>query len=85
MLEFILSATLTLTLLVGAGSLFRHEWDRVRCAHLVFEATHARLVGAPFYQHEVRFQESHSSVLGQASCGKSFEVVELPRLEPRQP
>jgi hypothetical protein len=64
--------------LVGA------EWDRMRCAHLAFEAAHARRIGLPV-PHDPRAQVSVSktprSVVADARCGQARERAELPFLE----
>lgn len=81
----LVAAVLALALFAGsAASLFRAEWNRVRCAHLAFETAHrARLSLAPSdrLRGDVRIEDFGSSVRATAQCGEAVETVELPRLE----
>jgi hypothetical protein len=82
MTEFSICMLFCVGLVAGAAGLFQHEWNRARCAYLVFEATHARLVGRDFGTREVNLLEDSVSVRGEAICGNAHEAVELPRLDP---
>jgi hypothetical protein len=81
LVEFALASGFAALIAVGGGSLFIHEWNRVRCAHLVFEATHARLVGGAYHGHEVAVSDTPLGVQGTGRCGRAFEQVELSKLE----
>jgi hypothetical protein len=69
--------------LSGAGWVLRAEWDRARCAYLVFEVTHSKLVGAPApaTPAPVSVTDQGDSVVGHGVCGQSTETVRLPKLE----
>ena len=68
-------------------SLLYSQWNRMRCAYLVFEATHARLVHTrwtrPSFTGSARvyFEENETEVSGRAKCGAASETVTLKRLE----
>lgn len=81
-LELILSSALVILTLTGSGWLLKAQWERSKCAYLVFEATHARLSGRPFAlsRVQVRISEDESAVRGEGVCGGSVEKVVLPRL-----
>lgn len=74
---------------LAGASLLTDLWNRTRCAHRVFEATHARLVGHPVGEAlagaiGARIQEDRDFVRGEARCGRAVERVELRRLEPAE-
>lgn len=86
-LELVLSSALVIVALSGAGWLLKAQWERSRCAYLVFEATHARLTGrlfvlpeAKFGRIEIGFAEDGQFIQGEASCGSGSEKVRLPKL-----
>ena len=83
-MELVLSAAGVALVLAGAGWVLKAEWQRARCAHLVFERTHERLVGVPErgISISVRVSEDASSVQGEGICGDAVERVEMRKLEP---
>jgi hypothetical protein len=86
-LEFSLSAAMLALVLSASGWLLRAEWDRGRCAYLVFEETHARLIGARLRESGfgsrsgVTIEETSQEVRGSGRCGGATELVALPKLE----
>ena len=83
LVELLLSSTLVMLCIAGSGWLFKLEWDRARCAYVVFEKTHAKVVGAsdPEPRVFVALEESEAGVSGSARCGQAREEVSLPHLE----
>lgn len=83
LIELVISAASVALVLAGAGWVLKAEWHRARCAHLVFERTHERLVGAPErgVSVSVRVTEDPVSVRGEGLCGTAIEQVELRKLE----
>lgn len=82
-LELSLSSGLILVAVMAGSWLIKAEWDRARCAHLVFQKTHDQLTQerhSPL-RFEVKITESDQKVRGQKTCGKSVETVELPKLQ----
>lgn len=69
----------------GSAWVWKTHWQRARCAYLVFELTHARLVGSPFRPPRAGFRyrtfEDSESVSGEGVCGKVKERVRLGKLE----
>ena len=87
LLEFTVSAAMLALVISGSGWLLRVEWERSRCAFLVFEKTHARLTGTnpPRTQVRIIIREKPDSVEGEGKCGNSIEHVEFDRLEKMDP
>lgn len=81
LVELVASATGVVLALSGASWVLRTEWDRARCAYLVFERAHERLVGLPGGMGKVNVFEDDDAVRGEAKCGSAVERVELRRLE----
>ena len=84
LLEFTFSMGLVLITLTGAGWLLKAYWDRTRCAYLVFETTHAQLVGRVLprpFRLNITVGETSRSVEGKGVCGDVHEQVILNRLE----
>ena len=84
MAEFLISLGLAVTALSGAAWVWKAEWERTRCAYLVFEKTHAELVGRSgtraFFPMTVA--DRPDSVEGFGQCGPEVrERVRLPKLE----
>jgi len=80
--------SLVLITLTGAGWLLKAYWDRTRCAYLVFEVAHARLVGRVLpgpIRVNVSIGEDARSVQGEGVCGSARERVDLNRLEADSP
>ncbi len=87
-LELTLSMGLVLITLTGAGWLLKAYWERTRCAYLVFEIAHARLVGRVLpgpIQVKISMGEDARSVHGEGLCGSVRENVVLNRLEADSP
>jgi len=84
-LEFTISTSLVAALLLGCAGLFREQWVRVRCAHEVFEATHEarrRSAGSRSrLPYGITITDTGGSIRGETRCGKSREIVDLPKLE----
>ena len=85
--ELLVSASVLMITLTGVGWIFKAEWDRGKCVYVVFEKTHAALIGAPS-PNPPRWMDSPSAVenlpqgaKGLALCGGSPETVSLPSLE----
>jgi hypothetical protein len=71
--EGVLSILLLAACLAAAAGVFRSEWNRLRCAFQVFEATRARL--------NLNSGSDERRVRGSGRCGQASETVELIRLE----
>lgn len=84
-LELVVSAALISLTLIGSGWLLKAQWNRGRCAYLVFETAHARLTGRleKGRPASVRIQvsESAEAVESLGECGQAREKITLPRLE----
>jgi hypothetical protein len=80
--EFVLSLIAVMVVLTGAASLFKTQWDRALCAHLAFEATHAKLTGRTqdLARTDVLISETDDRVIGEARCGSMNEKVDLFKL-----
>jgi hypothetical protein len=83
LVEFMVSATVASLVVAGTGWLLRAQWERGRCAYLVFEATHARRAGmpAPAGVRRVRLRSDELRTTGEARCQDALEQVTLPGLE----
>ena len=83
LIEFVLFLCPVVILLVLAGRLFHDEWNLAQCAHLTFEATHARRIGLTPARSSfsIRVEEESDRWRGRGVCGNSKETVELPKLE----
>lgn len=83
MIEFFFSTTLVVLVLSGTGWVLKAEWDRSRCAYLVFEATHAKRTRSltPRLSTWVRFDEDSELITGERICRNASEKVSLPKLE----
>jgi hypothetical protein len=80
--EFLLSSGLVLITLVGAGWMLHVEWHRAKCAYLVFQSAHTRLVGSiALTSSVVKITEDDQGVNAEAECGKASETVHLNKLE----
>jgi hypothetical protein len=82
-LEFSVSATLIALVLTGAGWILKVNWERAQCAYLVFETTHARVMGRiepRQSQVQVLITESPSSIQGEGKCGDHTERVVMQKL-----
>src|SRR4051812_35679523 len=91
LLEGLLSLSLLVLVVAGAGSLFHSAFQRTRCAYLTFEAAHHRLVSlseesAPPYAgpSPVRIVPTAAGVEAEGRCGRARERVRLPFLENAQ-
>ena len=83
MVELVLSAGAILLTIASAGWILKLEWDRARCAHLVFEKTRAALNHTPLpptARIAIEISEDASSITGQSQCGKAHEKVRLKKL-----
>lgn len=81
-LELSVTAALISITLVGAGWLIRAQWDRAKCAYLVFESTHATRAGRlqkPSLL--VSISTGDQEFTGVGLCGKARETVRLRKLE----
>jgi hypothetical protein len=74
-IEFCLSCGALISFLSGCTFVLNSQWNRARCAYLVFEKAHQRLIcGSSDSHHGQGVQE-----LGV--CGEVEERVDLPWLE----
>jgi hypothetical protein len=79
--EFLISSLLVVATLSGAGWVLHAEWDRARCAYLVFEKTHSRLNGHPSADSfEILISEDAEQVEGTGSCRYARERVSFKKL-----
>lgn len=81
--ELILSAGLIAVTLSGVGWILKLEWDRARCAYLVFEQTHARTMKRSSRPSPLRvsIEEGTRQVRGKATCGAVETSVSFSKLE----
>ena len=90
LIELLYSLSTVVLSITAAGWLLKIEWDRGRCAYVVFEQTHAQVSNSPPISVgqdyggpiQVQTQASQDSVDGTAQCGQSSETVSLPQLDP---
>lgn len=85
-IELALSAAMVSLAIVGAGWVLKAQWERSKCAYLVFETTHARVAGHPLPPASIRviLSEDEQAVEGSALCGQASESIRLPKLEHAQ-
>jgi len=88
LVEFLLGLIPVTLVLAGAVILLKAQWDRIRCAHLVFEKTHEQMIkgetplsGPIGISGDAIVAETPTGFIGKAVCGNSRERVELPKLE----
>lgn len=94
LVEFAASTLAMASLVAGVFMVFDSIWHKVQCSHAVFERTHERLVSDesdpvwtrslpswPGARIQVRFEESESTVAGEARCGKTLHRIEFIRLQ----
>jgi hypothetical protein len=87
--ELLTTASLLMITVSGMGYLFKAEWDRGKCAYLVFEKTHAAAVGGnpglfSLASSEVRIHDSPDSTKGIGFCRGTPETISIPKLETEQ-
>jgi hypothetical protein len=87
--ELLASASLLMITVSGMGYLFKAEWDRGKCAYLVFEKTHAAATGSTdglfsLTNSQVQTQDFPDSTKGIALCKGTPELVSIPKLESDQ-
>ncbi len=83
LIEFVFSLVIGTPFLGLVGFLIWSQWNRAKCAYLVFDAVHSQLIGQTRL-HRPRFievGEDEISVFGIGRCGQAFERVRLPKLE----
>jgi hypothetical protein len=84
LVEFSLATGIGVLLVFGVGKLLHSAWIQTGCAHLAFEATHARVTGRLGHDRnrfgKVQFEETNEFVRGTLNCEGFKEVVLLPRL-----
>lgn len=87
LIELAVSSILVAITLSGSGWLLQAEWQRGRCAYLVFEKAHGRLVGAPASPlgdgpgTRIVISEDSSSVRGDGQCQDAHEQTGFNKLE----
>jgi hypothetical protein len=93
LIELLGSAALLILALTGGGSLFKTEWNRLKCAYLTFEIGHQKLaqesndaesgrsVRGDYENGLVNVQIQGDGILASAQCGQSHEAVKLLNLE----
>jgi len=86
--ELLGSKALIILTIAGAAEIFYGEWQKSKCAILVFEKTHAQLTFShdpyPWTRQRVAIKDLGTSLQGEALCGSSREIVSLPKLESAQ-
>ncbi len=84
--ELLISGTLVTLTLLSTCWLLKAQWERGRCAHLVFERTRQAMNdgGSPSIpiRVDVEIWEDRESVHGKARCGDATEEVVLRKIEP---
>jgi hypothetical protein len=84
-LELVMAAALATSALAGASLVLRAQWERGRCAHLVFERTRAALSrgsrASSTFAGDVRIREDAEFVRGEGRCGGARESVALRKIE----
>lgn len=81
LVEFAASVALIVTLVLGGAGMLRAQWQRARCAYLVFEFAHAARIGARPSLREpsgLRTVREAEWIETRARCGSGEEVVRLP-------
>lgn len=85
LVELIGSLGLITSVLIGAASIIRAEWEWAQCAVLVFEKVHAQLTHSPDpypqSRHPVWIKNLGTHLQGEARCGSAHETLSLPQLE----
>lgn len=86
--ELIASLSTVVLTITAAGWLMKVEWDRGKCAYIVFEKTHAQATHSlpPLFtwgsDMPVQVQNVPGGTEGTGICGQSAERVSLPQLDP---
>lgn len=94
-LELLISSTVLTVLVAGAGWIIKAEWDRGKCAYLVFEKTHAELTEEDEGEEsqlrplsslvskasEIQITDTTEEVAGAGHCGGASETLHLRKLE----
>ncbi len=75
LVEFSLSALVLVTFLVACSFVLKAQWDRAKCAYIVFEKTHQRVI------RERSDRSRPYGVRGRGLCGGVEERVDLPWIE----
>ena len=82
LLEFLGSSILAVIVIAGASFMLLDQWHRGKCAYLVFENTHLRLLGIQVNLLPViQIEENEQGFLAVGRCGRMTEKVRLPKLE----
>ena len=86
LVELMISFALVTVTVTGATWILQAEWNRSKCAFLVFQATRESLNGTPSplqttARSGVQITESGIEVTGEAHCGEALETVHLRKLE----
>ena len=90
LLELIASILTVVLTVASSGWLMKIEWDRGRCAYIVFENTHAQVANSPppdtppWFSSRISIHDLPDAVEGSSHCGESEESVTLPKLEPAE-
>src|SRR5689334_1867890 len=71
LIEFVAASVLVALTFGIIAKVFWREWIRFQCRYEVFQATHAKVIGAdPFRsQFRLRFDDNGKRVRGTAECG----------------
>lgn len=86
--ELLASISTVVVAVSVAGFMLKVEWDRGKCAYIVFEKTHAQVANSlpplnPWGgEVPVQVQNLPDSAEGNGLCGQSTEAVSLPQLDP---
>jgi hypothetical protein len=88
LLAAIVSVAVTISF---AGWFLKVEWDRGKCAYIVFEHTHAEVSNStpprtpPWFSAPIEIHDLPDTVQGSSQCGQAEESVMLPKLDPSSP
>ena len=83
LMELLVSSSLLLAVISGAGWVFHCAWERGKCAYMVFEATRSVLAdGGPSRGIALQsWRDSDGEVVGRGRCGRQVEQVGFRKLE----
>ena len=87
LVEFLIGSSILVLAVTGAGWVLRVEWDRARCARLVFQKTRTALNTQSPEQVSIpsdlatQINNQPGWIEGDKICGKAHEKVLLHKLE----
>ena len=86
LVELMVSFALVTVTVIGAGWVIQAQWNRSKCAYLVFQATREKLNGPTSVLQSLAHSSIHitdagGDVTGEALCGEAQETVHLKKLQ----